>query len=267
MRPEETSYQSPLDKPLDQLTDEDISQLTREDCRRYLKEKGMRRPSWNKSQAIQQVLSLKSLLETRSDSGAGTRQSFVSSRTENPQHHIPPVSAAEEPVSYRRKDPPKPSFSGNVSARLPSADNNKSIPPTPNSRIRSLANEPASQMTIFYHGKVNVYDDISTTKARAIMQLAGSPIYLPQDTPSGVNTAIRTFPCHLQAASDKPGSSSPASSSPSLQTSMSKVAEHTMQYREEGNMSHEVEPEGPASRKASLQRYLEKRKDRYGLKG
>ncbi|KAJ7521402.1 hypothetical protein O6H91_19G052000 [Diphasiastrum complanatum] len=53
-----------LDKPLEELTDGDILQLTREDCRRYLKEKGMRRPSWNKFQAIQQVLSLKGLLDS-----------------------------------------------------------------------------------------------------------------------------------------------------------------------------------------------------------
>ena len=31
---------------------------------------GMRRPSWNKSQAIQQVISLKALLETTSDSNS-----------------------------------------------------------------------------------------------------------------------------------------------------------------------------------------------------
>ncbi|KAJ4968668.1 hypothetical protein NE237_015369 [Protea cynaroides] len=263
MRPEETTYRSPLDKPLDLLTEEDISQLTREDCRRYLKEKGMRRPSWNKSQAIQQVLSLKSLLETRSDSGVGIRQTVLSSSPENPPLLIPPVSAAEEHVSYRRKGPPKSSFSGNVSALLPSTDNNKAIPPTP-TRIRSMTNEPVGQMTIFYHGKVNVYDDVSATKAKMIMQLAGSPIYLAQDTRSGMNRAVRSFPCHLQAASDRPGSSSAASSSPTLQPT--KVAENTMQYREEGNMSHEAEP-GSASRKASLKRYLEKRKDRYGVKG
>ncbi|MBA0619656.1 hypothetical protein Godav_005474, partial [Gossypium davidsonii] len=70
MSPGETVSPSPLDKPLNQLTEDDISQVTREDCRRYLKEKGMRRPSWNKSQAIQQVISLKTLLETTSDSDA-----------------------------------------------------------------------------------------------------------------------------------------------------------------------------------------------------
>lgn len=37
---EQTVYKSPLDKPLYLLTDDDISQLTREDCRRFLKAKG-----------------------------------------------------------------------------------------------------------------------------------------------------------------------------------------------------------------------------------
>ena len=35
-----TAFRSILDKPLNQLTEDDISQLTREDCRKYLKEKG-----------------------------------------------------------------------------------------------------------------------------------------------------------------------------------------------------------------------------------
>lgn len=40
----ETAARSPLDKPLSQLTEEDIAQLTREDCRRFLKEKGLLPP-------------------------------------------------------------------------------------------------------------------------------------------------------------------------------------------------------------------------------
>ncbi|URE30919.1 leaf development [Musa troglodytarum] len=76
MGPGEVASRSPLDKPFAALTDEDIAQLTREDCRRFLKAKGMRRPSWNKSQAIQQVISLKALFEGRpgcDDSPAGGR--------------------------------------------------------------------------------------------------------------------------------------------------------------------------------------------------
>jgi hypothetical protein len=41
MQPGETVFRSALDKPLHQLTEDDISQVTREDCRRYLKEKGL----------------------------------------------------------------------------------------------------------------------------------------------------------------------------------------------------------------------------------
>lgn len=45
---------------------------------------GMRRPSWNKSQAIQQVLSLKALLEPSDDSGAGALRKIVVSPPPNP---------------------------------------------------------------------------------------------------------------------------------------------------------------------------------------
>lgn len=39
------AHRSPLDKPLYLLTEDDISQVTREDCRRYLKSKGHLSPS------------------------------------------------------------------------------------------------------------------------------------------------------------------------------------------------------------------------------
>ncbi|GBG77822.1 hypothetical protein CBR_g25753 [Chara braunii] len=58
------------DRPLEELTDADIKELTREECRRYLKEKGMRKPSWNKAQAMQQLLSLKGLLPIASSGGS-----------------------------------------------------------------------------------------------------------------------------------------------------------------------------------------------------
>ncbi|KAK9086971.1 hypothetical protein Syun_029365 [Stephania yunnanensis] len=40
------------------------------------------------------------------------------------------------------------------------------------------------------------------------------------------------------------------------------TADNSQQYREEGMLSQEVDPECPARRELSLQRYLEKRKDR-----
>ncbi|KAF8369491.1 hypothetical protein HHK36_012696 [Tetracentron sinense] len=248
----ETFSRSPLDKPLDQLTEEDISQITREDCRRYLKEKGMRRPSWNKSQAIQQVISLKALLETRMDSGAGTgmRYKISVTRPSNPPY-VPLTSTAsvkvtnadiqisataEESVPYRRNDPPKQALFGDLSRRLLATDTSAISP-----RSTGAKNGTLGQMTIFYHGMVNVYNGVPADKAHTIMQLAAKRIYSPQDAPAGGITAVQPFPCHLQAASFRPCPiPPPAMIYPILQTA--KMTEKSQHYREEGDMSREVEP-------------------------
>lgn len=262
---------SPLDKPLHLLTEDDISQLTREDCRRYLKDKGMRRPSWNKSQAIQQVISLKTLLETTPDNdGAGggdIRRKLCIPRPENVTRVQKGTSAdteisvsAEESVPHRQKDPDKPDVSGDFSGRLIAADND-SVPPG----ITGLTDEPVGQMTIFYCGKVNVYDDVPADKARALMQLAASPLHLPNEAPFDGNTAVHSLPYHLQAPSIKVGPDSSAMLSPTLQTV--RTTDNTWLHREESNMFREDNAaEGSASRKASVQRYLEKRKDRFKSK-
>ncbi|RZC48578.1 hypothetical protein C5167_017004 [Papaver somniferum] len=255
MKPGETTIiRSTLDKPLQQLTEDDISQLTREDCRRYLIQKGMRRPSWNKSQAIEQVISLKSLLETAFDDACSNNNTSVRPPSSIPisspvQTQVPSTTASadfqvsspnnNESVSHRRKDH---GLSGDLSCRSPVSDNN-TTPPLPLSRNMGAANELESQMTIFYSGKVNVYDEVSVEKARVIMQFAASPYHFLEDDLSAGTSVVP--PCRLQAASTRPAS-----------------AEISWQYGKEGTVSRGAEPEGPASRKASLQRYLEKRKDR-----
>ncbi|MCL7047012.1 hypothetical protein MKW94_022750 [Papaver nudicaule] len=255
MKPAETTIlRSALDKPLQQLTEDDISQLTREDCRRYLIEKGMRRPSWNKSQAIEQVICLKSLLETTFDDACNNNNRTPPVR---PSSSIPVQTQVPSPtttstdfqvsspnkddsVSHRRKDPsPNPGITGDLSCRSPVSGNNLPLPPPP-SRNLSAANELASQMTIFYSGKVNVYDGVSVDKARVIMQFAASPFHLLENDSSAGTTVVP--PCRIQAAFTRPAS-----------------AETSWQYGEEGTVSRDGEPEG---RQASLQRYLEKRKDR-----
>lgn len=50
----------------------------------------MRRPSWNKSQAIQQVISLKALLEPTDDDIPATVGVGVSSAIHHHHHHHPP---------------------------------------------------------------------------------------------------------------------------------------------------------------------------------
>ncbi|PON54439.1 Tify domain containing protein [Parasponia andersonii] len=253
----ETVSRSPLEKPLHQLTEDDISQLTREDCRRYLKQKGMRRPSWNKSQAIQQVISLKALLETTSSSDSNAADPLLQNGHPSDSDPLEPppgmsVLEEEESVPNRSNDSPKPVDPSHISAQM-TAPQNDTVSP----RMVEVTNEPIEQMTVFYSGKVSVYDDISGDKARIIMQLAASPLFLPHAAPSDVITALCPSQCHLQASGVKLGPASPTMIFPRLQTEKNEF------HREGSNKTLEDNPEALTSRKASVQRYLEKRKDRF----
>nr|POE50562.1 protein tify 4a [Quercus suber] len=253
------------------LTEEDISQLTREDCRKYLKDKGMRRPSWNKSQAIQQVISLKALLEPCDDDDVSATHN-LRRRVVPPQSqpgHVPSnsVDSVEEPspdvqvsVSaeelHGRMDPPKLGPSGEPPCV--DTDNNAISPRSP-----CATNGAVGQMTIFYCGKVNVYEGVPPDKAQAIMNLASSPVHLPQDDTIGRPGGLWSFPYTLPALNDKDHLIPPSTTiSQMMQTE--KMTEYSQQYREKGNITRD--PEGQANRKVSLQRYLEKRKDRGRLK-
>ncbi|CAI0434088.1 unnamed protein product [Linum tenue] len=215
---DETAARSPLEKPLHQLTEDDISQLTREDCRRFLKEKGMRRPSWNKSQAIQQVISLKTLLEAPPESDDGQpppRRRYIP-RPDN-GHRVPdsPISApAEESAPYRRHDPPLNDIPGNTPVVRHAAADNDSVSP----RLSPAATEQAGQMTIFYCGKVNVYDGMPRDKARVILQLAASPLPLTQDSSPDGNQPVWAFPGQSETQGPKAASISSALGFPSMQT-------------------------------------------------
>ncbi|XP_065863240.1 protein TIFY 4B isoform X1 [Euphorbia lathyris] len=260
-----TSARSILDKPLTQLTEEDISQLTREDCRKYLKEKGMRRPSWNKSQAIQQVISLKALLETSEDSGAGalrkilvskpvvTSNSVDSAKEPSDTNNLASVSV-DDIAPCRQNDSPKSGPPRPLDCQLEEADNTAS-----GCRNPKLTDGLIGQMTIFYSGKVNVYDGVPPDKAQAIMHLAASPLHSPLD--DRIRRPAFSFPYQLQTQSDRHvfNSSSAAISDP---TQTEKMTEYSQQCKEKGNLTHDQDVENQMNRKISLQRYLEKKKDR-----
>ncbi|KAJ6306599.1 hypothetical protein OIU78_021840 [Salix suchowensis] len=276
MQPGETVSRSTLDKPLHQLTEDDISQLTREDCRRYLKEKGMRRPSWNKSQAIQQVISLKTLLEATPETESPRPRLYIPRPPPHPPDSTPSVppnssvsargASADTPISvsanelvpYRQPDPPNPDVSADP---LPpvhaAADENDSVSP----RTTGMAIESAGQMTIFYCGKVNVYDDVPRDKAQAIMHLAASPFAPPQDASSDVIPTLRPFQCQLETPLVKAAPNSIVANFAAPPTV--KGADNGKLPWEESSIAREDNLEGSTSRKASLQRYFEKKKDRF----
>lgn len=299
-----------LEKPLEELTEEDIIQLTREDCRRYLKEKGMRRPSWNKSQAIQQVLSLKSLfeskpnqepkkpskyksatlqLETASDStfdqstvsqehtlgvswskdvpnkGISERQGLCSDSKEAAE--IPKLgnkslqSIAEGMRCTQDSHGPRSThpflglpanFKNDCSNRLQSHTSESQSDTT--LRSEDSFQQPTSQLTIFYAGMVNVYDDVPLAKAQAIVRLAGSGKLIPPSPPPPVSNDFAVPTGHQDAMNAKHSTAyAPRPAIPVPDVLVSPVPS-------------EWHSEHSKSRKARVQRFLKKRMDRGRLK-
>ncbi|GMP59309.1 hypothetical protein CsSME_00022636 [Camellia sinensis var. sinensis] len=157
-------------------------------------------------------------------------------------------------------------------------------------RLTSKSSEAPPQLTIFYAGTVNVYNDISPEKAQAIMFLAGNgasnkaqpraQVQVPTSKQTGGDGVLGNQPTNNTPPNSGLSSPISVSSHPVGQSGNGLTANGEMMAAKPNGVSttplSKIDPPKigplaantmipsaiPQSRKASLARFLEKRKER-----
>ncbi|MED6162139.1 hypothetical protein PIB30_067510 [Stylosanthes scabra] len=199
------------------------------------------------------------------------------------QSNLATTTGCSMGASVIKPQPLGPKSSGSPLSALPSAG---SIVGTTDLRNSSKTSGTPTQLTIFYAGSVCVYDDISPEKAHAIMLLAGNGSPLNQNNtvpttklqpamsvPSKDNGFIASMPISLPATSlavSLPGGVSsssneisiirPVAVGPSTACTNNMESPNVASVRSAAQKM--VNTGLPQARKASLARFLEKRKER-----
>nr|QHW08423.1 jasmonate zim-domain protein [Eriobotrya japonica] len=128
---------------------------------------------------------------------------------------------------------------------------------TDSSVKKSAPGEPQkAQMTIFYDGQVIVFNDFPADKAKEVMLIASKESSQRHTTPASTLANINNFASHL--------GKTPINSSSSVPPSTNMFPKYDNQAIQEGDKPspRPIVCDLPLARKASLHRFLEKRKDR-----
>ncbi|XP_027912177.1 protein TIFY 6A-like isoform X2 [Vigna unguiculata] len=140
------------------------------------------------------------------------------------------------------------------------------IPVTaPHSCVKPCVSTP--KLTIFYAGTVNVFDDITPEKAKAIMLMARNGISVASNVtvPNNVEAARHSKPIPLSSplsVSSHSGAKSGSVSSSSDEFLTPKTFVNKADTPKAVNTNTMLPSAVPQARKASLARFLEKRKER-----